>query len=113
MAVAIFGHNDFGKEDNSEEFEYTPVSGEHSFITLWEPAIAYLGITRLANGIYLKREELPQILDDFRKIKKWILNNPSIDESEKVYVVNRIDWLIVELPIRWQKCPNAKTLWMG
>lgn len=43
MAVAIFGHNDFGEGDNSEDFEYTPVSGEHSFITLWEPAIAYLG----------------------------------------------------------------------
>lgn len=43
MAVAIFGHNDFGEEDNSEDFKYTPVSGEHSFITLWEPAIVYLG----------------------------------------------------------------------
>ena len=113
MAVAILGHNDFGEEDNSEEFEYTPVSGEHSFTTLWEPAIAYLGVTRLANGIYLKREELPEILDDFRKVKEWILNNPSIDESDKVYVMSRIDWLIVELPVRWQKCPNAKTLWMG
>ena len=29
MAVAILGHNDFREEDNSEDFEYMPVSGEH------------------------------------------------------------------------------------
>lgn len=88
MAVAIFGHNDFGEEDNSEEFEYTPVSGEHSFITLWEPAIAYLGITRLANGIYLKREELPEILDDFYLVSRdfdWMIAYCDDGESAAVY----------------------------
>lgn len=113
MSVAILGHNDFGVEDNSEEFEYMPVSTEHKFITLWEPAIAQLGITRLANGVYLKREELPGILDDFRRIKEVVMKDPSIDERDKAYMVSRIDWLIDELPARWQKCPNAKTLWMG
>ena len=112
MSVAIFGHNDFGQEDNSEDFEYTPVSGEHSFITLWEPAIAQLGITRLSNGIYLKREELPDILEDFRKIKEWLQTTSQFDEEGKA-VISRIDWLLTELPLRWKKCPNAKTLWMG
>ena len=113
MSVAIFGHNDFDTDNNSEKFEYTPVSGERSFTTLWHPAIDQLKITRLANGIYLKKEELPEILQDFRRIKQWILENESIDESDKVYMEGRIDWLIVELPARWNKCPNTKTLWMG
>lgn len=113
MSVAILGHNDFGVEDNSEEFEYMPVSTEHKFKALWEPTIAQLGITRLANGVYLKREELPEILDDFRRIKEVVMKDPSIDERDKVYMASRIDWLIDELPARWQKCPNAKTLWMG
>lgn len=112
MAVAIFGHDDFLPEDNSEGFEYTPVAGEHTFITLWEPAITQLGITRLANGIYLNRDELPDILEDFRKIKEWMLTTFPLDEKVNA-VVSRIDWLIIELPARWQKCPDAKTLWMG
>lgn len=113
MSVAIFGHNDFAPEDNSEEFEYLPVSGEHSFVTLWEPAIVQSGITGPANGIYLKQEELPEILEDFRRIKEWVLKNPSIDEGDKAYMVSRIEMLVVELPARWKKCPDAKTLWMG
>lgn len=113
MSVAIMGHNDFGGEDNSEEFEYLPVSAEHSFITLWEPAIAQLNITTLANGIYLKREELSEILSNFRKIQEWVSANPDLSESEAEAVVSRIDWLIAELPARWQKCPCAETLWMG
>ncbi len=112
MSVAIFGHNDFGPEDNSEKFEYTPVASEHTFTALWEPAIVQLGISRLSNGIYLKREELPEILDDFRKIKELMLTVNPLDEEAKA-VISRIDWLLIELPIRWQKCPGAKTLWMG
>ncbi len=112
MAVAIVGHNDFLPEDNSEKFEYTAVSSEYGFATLWEPAIAELGITRLANGIYLKRDELSEILEDFRKIKEWMLKSYPNDEEAKG-VVRRIDWLLIELPARWQKCPDAKTLWMG
>jgi len=113
MSVAILGHDDFASEDNSEEFEYLPVSGEHTFITVWEPAIVQLGITRLANGIYLKREELSYIIKDFYKIKEWVLANSELGESDKVYVADRIDMLVVELPKRWEACPNARTLWMG
>lgn len=113
MSVAIMGHNDFGEQYNSEEFEYLPVSAEHSFITLWEPAIAQLNITTLANGIYLKKADLPDILEDFRKIRRYMLENYSPENEEVKAAVSRIDWLITELPARWQKCPTAETLWMG
>ncbi len=113
MAVAIQGHDDFLPEDNSEDFEYLPVAGEYTFAAIWEPAIAQLGITRLANGIYLKREELRDILDDLRRVKEWIEAAPSLDDEGRGSAVSRIEWLISELPERWLKCPDAKTLWMG
>ncbi len=28
-------------------------------------------------------------------------------------LITRIDWLLIELPLRWEKCPETKTLWMG
>lgn len=108
MSVAIFGDS-----VDSEEFAYLPVSGEKSFMEIWEPAILQLHITRLANGIYLKKEELPEILKDFRRIKEWALTNSELSEKDREYVTERIDWLLVELPKRWSECPNADVLWMG
>ena len=113
MSVAIFGHNDFAPLDDSKDFQYLPVSGEAIFNSVWEVAILELGITRLANGIYLKQEELAEILEDFKKIKMWALENAQLSERDKNYVVERVDFLLEELPKRWAECPNAKTLWMG
>ena len=113
MSVAIFGHEDFAPVDDSKDFQYIPVSGEATFNSVWEVAIAKLGITRLANGIYLKQEELAGILEDFRKIKEWVLENNNLLNHDREYVVEHIDFVLEELPKRWAECPNAKTLWMG
>ena len=113
MSVAIFGHDDFAPEDDSKDFPYIPVSGEAAFISVWEVAIAELGITRLSNGIQLKREELAEILEDFKRIKGWVLANNELSERDRNYVVEHIDFVLEKLPKLWAEYPNAKTLWMG
>lgn len=113
MSVAIFGHDDFAPFDESKDFRYLTVSGEAAFNSVWEVAIAELGITRLANGVYLRREELSEILEDFRKIREWILESSQISKGDMEYVIEHIDFVLEELPKRWAECPNAKTLWMG
>lgn len=112
MSVAVYMEN----ADQSEfEAEFCiPVASERFFVQYWQKAIDELSLKRLQNGIYLRREALPEILAELQSLKNWADTEPDFikNKAEQDYMTMRIHTLLVKLPEIWKMYPDA-ILWMG
>ena len=87
------------------------VSGEEFFNEIWANALGDLQITRLGNGIYLYKEDLPDILNDFLRIKQWSESNLSGEDLANI--VSHIDTILDYLPKQWAENDDIPRPWMG
>ena len=87
MSVEIYG-----VDPEAGDFPAIAVAGEASFNALWQPAIDALGLRHIGNMRWLRRADLPEILERLRRGAAGLRR---------------------ELAERWEECPQAARLWMG
>ena len=108
MSVEIFG-----VEESSSRFNTVVVSGEETFNTFWRKAITELRLQFIGNGVWLYKKDLPEILCEFEQVKIYMGRDQSIPESERKYIIRRIDEILEHLKSEWNMVPEAERLWMG
>ena len=77
---------------------YIPIATERFFIKCWMPAINALELKWIACfqcGIEITKKDLPFVIDELEKIKPWISENLSYEETN--FMTSRIDNLIDNL----------------
>lgn len=88
-----------------------PVSTERYFNSVWEKAIQELGLKYIGNSRPIYYRDLPQILDEFMKVRSWAeINLHGVDLD---YVISHIDNILEYLPASWNENRNIQELWMG
>lgn len=88
-----------------------PVSTERYFNSVWEKAIQELSLKYIGNSRPIYYRDLPQILDDFMKVRSWAeINLYGVDLD---YVISHIDNILEYLPASWNENRNIQELWMG
>lgn len=102
MSVLIFD------EDNKISI---PVATERYFTLIWEKAIKELNLKYIGNSKIIYFKDLSEILDEFSKVRVWALNN--LNEKDKKYVINHIDYILQNLPKVWNEYNNITELYMG
>lgn len=89
MSVEIYG-----VDPEAGGFPTIAVAGEASFNAIWQPAIDALGLRYIGNMRWLRRTDLPEILEELGRLTEAPL--PVLPPAE-----------------RWEACPHAARLWMG
>lgn len=85
--------NDFERQYN------VPVAAEAFFAECWEPAAEQLGlqwVPLFSTGVDVMKEDLPAVLDELARLKKWALSQADGERMEKL--ASRIELLQTELP---------------
>ncbi|MFC3800487.1 GNAT family N-acetyltransferase [Cohnella sp. GCM10012308] len=107
MSVSVFRIN---QEDDSFELGFEiPVSNERFFMNYWQSAIEQLGISCIRNGTELRKEQLELTLQELEKLRIWAQSKLLKNETE--YMLNRIDWLLIQLPFAF--ITDDTVLWIG
>lgn len=108
MSVEIFG-----TEECSEGFRTVAVEGERSFGELWQKAIDELGLRLIGNGVWLYKKDLPDILEEFARVKAYVTRDEGKPREFREKFAEDIDEITRELEARWNEIPDAERLWMG
>ena len=103
MSVLIFG-----TDEGTEAFRTLAVSGEKTFHTLWEPVIAELGLKYIGDQRYLYRKDLPEILDEFRRLLEYSRSRPGLYD-----ITYHCEIILGTLEQNWNEFPGAERLYMG
>ncbi len=106
MSVEIYG-----VDPETEDFPTLIVAGEATFNALWQPAIDALGLIRIGNIRWLYRTDLPEILEELRRLSEAPL--PALPTEERETLARSAARLRRELAERWDAHPQAARLWMG
>ena len=88
-----------------------PVAAEAVFESVWVSALQELNIDRLGNGVWLRKNELALLLEDFRKVREWVIEHCSVERADNI--VHHIDYILEQLPQQWNRNPDIEQLWMG
>ncbi|MFD1886478.1 hypothetical protein [Paenibacillus wenxiniae] len=106
MSVSVFRMN----ENDSFELGFEiPVAREEFFTKFWQPAIDELGITRIRNGVELRKEHVQSTLYELEQLRNWAESN--LQHKDLNYMISRIELLIQELPVAFKT--DDTRLWMG
>lgn len=98
--------------NNEEPSRITvPVAAETVFESVWVTALQELSIDRLGNGVWLRKNELALLLEDFLKVREWVIEHCSIERANNI--VHHIDYILEQLPQQWSENPDITQLWMG
>ena len=106
MSVEIYG-----ADPEAGDFPTIAVAGEASFNTIWQLAIDALGLKHIGNMRWLRRADLPEILEELGRLAEAPL--PALPEAERERLRQAAARLGRELAERWEACPHAARLWMG
>lgn len=88
-----------------------PVAAESVFESIWVPALQELNIDRLGNGVWLRKNELDLLLEDFLKVREWVIEHCSVERANNI--AHHIDYILEQLPQQWGRNPDIEQLWMG
>ena len=88
-----------------------PVAAETVFESVWVTALQELNIGRLGNGVWLRKNELDLLLEDFLKVREWVIEHCSVERADSI--VHHIDYILEQLPQQWNRNPDIEQLWMG
>lgn len=100
MSVEIYG-----VDPETARFPTIAVAGEASFTALWQPAIDALGLKYIGNMRWLRRSDLPEILDELRRLSEAPHIPAALGNAAA-----RVGQALAE---RWAAYPLAERLWMG
>lgn len=106
MSVEIYG-----VDPEAGDFPAIAVAGEVSFNAIWQPAIDALGLKHIGNMRWLRRTDLPEILEELGRLAEAPL--PALPVAERERLGRGAASLRRELAERWEACPQAARLWMG
>lgn len=106
MSVEIYG-----ADPEAGDFPTIAVAGEASFNTIWQLAIDALGLKHIGNMRWLRRADLPEILEELGRLAEAPL--PALPAAERERLGRGAAGLRRELAERWEACPHAARLWMG
>lgn len=108
MSVEIYG-----VEESSKKFRCIAVSGENTFNTVWQRVIDDLGLRLIGNGVWLYQKDLPNILEEFARVKAYVMQDESIPPNCREDIAEHIDEILSVLESKWNEVANAERLWMG
>lgn len=108
MSVEIYG-----VEESSKKFRCIAVSGENTFNTVWQQVIDDLGLRLIGNGVWLYQKDLPNILEEFARVKAYVMQDESIPPNRREDIAEHIDEILSVLESKWGEVANAERLWMG
>lgn len=108
MSVEIYG-----TEDRSKNFRCIAVSGEKTFNTVWQRTIDDLGLRLIGNGVWLYKKDLPNILEEFSRVKAYVMQDESIPQNCREDIAEHIDEILSVLESKWSEVVDAERLWMG
>ncbi len=98
MSVEIYG-----VDPEAGDFPAIAVAGQ--------PAIDALGLRHIGNMRWLRRADLPEILEELRRLAEAPL--PALPAAERERLGRGAAGLRRELAERWEEHPQAARLWMG
>ena len=81
-----------------------PVAAETVFESVWVTALQELNIGRLGNGDKKKKNELDLLLEDFLKVREWVIEHCSVERADNI--VHHIDYILEQLPQQWSENPD-------
>ena len=87
MSVQIY---DVINNDEPSEI-IIPVATETVFESIWATALQELNIDRLGNGVWLRKNELAFLLEDFCKVRDWVIEHCSVERADNI--VHHIDYI--------------------
>jgi len=107
MSVKIYDVN--GREEGGNI--HILVVDEQAFKMIFRNALREIRPAKIGRNVWLKRNELDDILNEFSVMKKWAQDLEF--NSASGYLVARINYILEELPKQWNKHPEIEQLWMG
>lgn len=108
MSVALL----FKMNTGQEKFDSIPISTEDAFAKRWLPGCVALKLQKVplfSDGIDIESGEIPDILDELQRLRKWMLESYSVQDAE--FLTGRLDRLVAKLR-ELERAPTSE-IWIG